>query len=381
VIEPLRVLIALQYYTPHRTGLTLHVQRLAESLAQRGHDVTVVAARHDTQFPRDNVDQGVHVRRLWAPIRVSRGMIMPFQPAVMWSEIRTADIVSIHTPMLETASIAALCRLANVPLVITHHGDLVLPPSRSGRIIENMVQAGHHWGARRADRVIAYSDDYRQVSTYLKGHSDKTEVITPPISIPVPRPERVAELRAAWSTSPVIGFIGRFVQEKRPDVMLRAMDHVRLTYPEAKLVFAGEYDISYEDTWQNLTELIEAHSDHVEFLGMIDDPGDLADIYGACDVVALPSETECFGLVQVESMLCGTPVVASDIDGARVPVTATGMGRLAACGDPVALATALTDVIARRDSYVRSRDHIVDSLHLDQTIDRYEQVFSDVTKS
>ena len=77
--------------------------------------------------------------------------------------------------------------------------------------------------------------------------------------------------------------------------------------PGAHVAFAGQYIIPYENFYQQSLPLIERWRDRVHFLGLIEDQHDLADFYAACDVLVLPSSTECFGLVQVEAMLSGTP--------------------------------------------------------------------------
>src|SRR5262245_36417916 len=132
--KPLKILLALQYYLPHRTGFTLHVQRLAEALAERGHQVTVVSARYDLSLPRDErVNERLRIIRLWAPLRVSRGMIMPAFPWAVFRLVQTHDVVSLHTPTLETAVYAFYTQLMRRGLIITHHGDLVLPAGRFNR--------------------------------------------------------------------------------------------------------------------------------------------------------------------------------------------------------------------------------------------------------
>lgn len=375
-LSKLRVLVLLQYYAPHRTGLTVHVQHLAEQLVERGHQVTVITARHDRRMPARSIENGVTVHRLWAPIRVSRGMIMPTHPLHVARAMADADVISMHTPMLETAFVAAFARLRRVPIVVTHHGDLVLPPGMVGRLIESVVRRLHRWAMRSAARAIAYSDDYAAHSVYLAGFADKTVVISPPVSIPTSRLAESAAVRArlAPGGAPLIGFVGRFVREKRPDVALRALDTVHLGRPDARLAFAGEHVIRYEDTWERSAELVERHLSHVHFLGMIVDPQELADFYAACDVLVLTSDTECFGLVQVESMLCGTPVIMTDIPGGRVPVQRTGMGLLVPPGDPAAVGRAILEVLGDPARFRRTPSEVAAALGLDMTIRRYEEV-------
>jgi glycosyltransferase involved in cell wall biosynthesis len=114
----------------------------------------------------------------------------------------------------------------------------------------------------------------------------------------------------------------------------------------------------YERFYERCLPLVERYRDRVHFLGLLGRDQDVADFYAACDVLVLPSRTECFGLVQVEAMLCGTPVVVSDIPGAREPVRVTGMGR-----------------IERRAEYCQPRVAIEKIFSLQHTVDQYEQLF------
>ncbi len=338
--DPLKILMAIQYYLPHRTGFTLHVQRIAEALAARGHDVTVLSARYDLDLPRDEqVINGVRVIRLWAPIRVSRGMIMPAYPWAALRLVQMHDVVSLHTPTLETAIYAVYTKLLRRGLVITHHGDLVLPDGAFNRFVEWATFALYKLAGRSAQHIIAYSEDYADHSYYIAPFRTKTTAVHPPIQVPAPHPTRVEELRDSWlnganGNGRIIGYAGRFVEEKRPDVLIRSLPVILERYPGSKIVFAGQYDIQYEDFYERNLPLIEQYRQQLVFLGLLTDAQDVADFYAACDVLALPSDTECFALVQVEAMRCGTPVVATDIPGARVVVQKTGMGRLSPRATP-----------------------------------------------
>ncbi|GAB4447479.1 MAG: glycosyltransferase family 4 protein [Anaerolineae bacterium] len=374
--DRLRIAICLLYYVPHRTGLTIYVQRVAEALAQRGHEVTVLTARYSNLLPRDEI-AGVRVIRLLAPLKVSRGMVMPAYPWAFYALARQSDVISVHTPMLETALIAAEAKLAGKPVVVTHHGDLILPDGLVNRFIKTTMFELYKPLARYASRVVAYSHDYADHSYYAKPFRDKVSVIYPPVQMPAPNPERAARLRAIWGQNggPIIGYAGRFVEEKRPDVLIRALATINQTYPDARIVFAGEYAIKYEDTWEMHYELTRQYSDQLVFLGLHDEMQFMADFYAACDVLVLPSDTECLGLVQVEAMLCGTPVVNTDIPGAREAVRVTGMGCTVPPGDPEALGRAVVDVVANREKYVKPRAEIEQAYNFQETIDRYERVF------
>jgi glycosyltransferase involved in cell wall biosynthesis len=382
--DKLKILICLLYYFPHRTGLTIHVQRVAEELVRRGHEVTVLTARYSNDLPRDDstMHKGVRIVRLWAPIHLSRGMIMPAYPKALFELMREHDIVSVHTPTPETAIIAALSKLTGKNIVVTHHGDLILPVGFANRIIQTGMYAMYTLLARRASRILGYSQDYADHSYYLQPFMGKVTVVYPPIQMPPPQPERVAELRAQWSKDggPVIGYGHRFVEEKRPDLAIRALEVVNQKYPNARLVFAGEHKIPYEKTWERQQSLVRQYQDQLIFLGLLQDPQDMANFYATCDVLVLSSDSECFALAQVEAMLCGTPVVMTDIPGGRVPVRETGMGKLARQGDWQSIGAALVEVIEHRADYIKPREHVEQIFSFQETVDCYEHQFRTYAK-
>jgi glycosyltransferase involved in cell wall biosynthesis len=375
--------MALQYYVPHRTGLTLHVQRVAEALAERGHEVTVLTARYEQGLPRDElVINGVRVIRLWAPLRISRGMVMPAYPEAAWKLVKMHDVVSLHTPMLETQIFAAYTRLLRKGLVITHHGDLILPDGWLNRFIRWFTFQNFMLAGRAAQHLIAYSQDYADHSYYVAPFRDKTTAVHPPIKIPPANPQRAEDLREQWlagtnGTARLIGYGGRFVEEKRPDVLIRSLPVIHEEFPGTRIVFAGQWDIQYEDFYERNLPLIEQYREHLIFLGLLEDSQMVSDFYAAIDTLVLPSDTECFGLVQVEAMHCGTPVIATDIPGARVVVQKTGMGQIVPPGDPQAMGEAVKQVLRSRADYVKPLSQIEEVFGLEKTIDGYERLLRD----
>jgi glycosyltransferase involved in cell wall biosynthesis len=375
-----RILIALTYYYPHWTGLTANAQNLAEGLARRGHTVTVLTSRYRRDLPREERHRGVHIVREPSWLRLSRGQVMPGFAGAVWRLLREHDLALVFTPMLETWLVGALAHRAGKPMVMAHQGDLVMPRGAWNQ----MVQRGMNWllerGARIADRITILNRDYAEHSAYLRPHLDKVAAIYPPMDIPRPRPEAVRAWRRELGLEgrPVVGFAGRWVEEKGFDYLLQAMPLVAEAIPGVALAFAGETNVAYEAFYERCRPLIEANAGRLHVLGLITDRQRLADYYALCDLFVLPSRTDCFAVVQVEAMLCGTPVVASDIPGAREPVRATGMGLCVPSGDPRALAEGIVQVLRERERYCRPCAEIAAVFDPEETISAYERLFDEL---
>jgi len=374
------ILVCLLYYTPHRTGLTLYVQQLAERLAARGHRVTVLCAHHSPRTPLgESIENGVRVVRLKPlPIAISRGMLMPGYASAIFRLIREHDVVSLHTPMLETALVSFAARLTKRKIVVTHHGDLVLPAGAFNHFITATMLGLYRFMAKAAPALVCHTEDYARHSCYLSPFLEKVVVIPPFVDVPRPNPERVRELRRVWSPDggPILGFAGRFVEEKRPDLLIHALEVVNRAFPSARVVFAGQHLIPYESYWPRHQDLVDRYRDQIVFLGVVPTPQEMADFYAACDVLALPSDTECFALVQVEAMLCGTPVVMTDTPGGRVPVQLTGMGKIVPCDDWQALGEAIVEILGDRSRFVEPAEEISRHFSVEETMARYEELFA-----
>jgi glycosyltransferase involved in cell wall biosynthesis len=162
-------------------------------------------------------------------------------------------------------------------------------------------------------------------------------------------------------------------------VLLRALPDVLAEHPDARVLFSGAYKdtIGEEEYGQRLAPLIERHRDRLVFFDLLS-AEEMPSFFALCDVLAVTSlnSTEAFGLVQVEAMLAGTPVVATDLPGVREAVRSTGMGRIVPPNDPPALAAALTEVIRARVSHVRPRAAIVGAFDLDSSLRAYEELFA-----
>ena len=229
-------------------------------------------------------------------------------------------------------------------------------------------------------RIVAYTRDYAENSPFVSKYLDKVEVIPPPVEIADRDPALVQSMqnRRKKSAGPVIGMAARLATEKGVEYLLDALPLVIQRFPEAEVFFAGQHeDVLGEAGYAaSLAPQLTALQDHWTFLGVLS-AAEMRAFYELCDVTVLPSinSTESFGLVQIESMMCGTPVVASNLPGVRQPITQTGMGVVVPLQDGQALAQALIQVVDSPSKFVREREEIEMPFQPDSIAERYEDLF------
>ena len=373
----MRILYLTTYYLPHSSGITAYMHRVARELVQRGHAVTVLTSRHQPALSEEEWLEGVRIIRLPVLLRISKGPVMPALFRVLGRYLEAHDVVHIHLPFLE-AAYAALVNRGRRPLILTVHTDLYLPTGFVNRIAGTVVNVMQRLAARRADWLCSYTWDFARNSYLLADFLDKALVIHPPVTVAAATESDVAAFRDTHGLDGrLIGFAGRFAEQKGLHVLFAAFAAVQRRLPDVRLAIAGEYrNVVGESYYRRLRPQLEAFGDRVVLLGHREGKA-LASFYAACDVLTLPSinPMESFGIVQVEAMLAGTPVVASDIPGCRQAVRLTGMGRIVPPGDSAALAEALLAVLERPDSYTMPRDKIARVFDYERTVDLHEELY------
>jgi glycosyltransferase involved in cell wall biosynthesis len=382
----MRILIALTYYRPHVSGLSIYTERLARGLARHGHTVTVLTSRFHPNLPARERRDGVDVIRVPVATKVSKGAIMPLFPLYAASLVRRHDVVNIHMPQFEAALLALLGRVYGKGVVLTYHCDLKLPTGLFNRLVQWSLGPLNHLAARLAHRVVATTEDYAQHSSFLRQYAHKLTAILPLIDIPPANPTVTQRLAERWHFNgrPQIGFAARFAAEKGVEYLLQALPAVLDEVPDARVAFTGAYKdtVGEEEYLASLAPLLQRYAERLTFMELLSDE-EMASFFSLCDVLAVTSlnSTEAFGMVQVEAMLEGTPVVASDLPGVREAVRRTGMGEIVPPRDAAALAAALVRVLQHRRTYVRPRTEVVQAFDIERSIAAYEALFTLVSRS
>jgi glycosyltransferase involved in cell wall biosynthesis len=373
-----KLLIGLTYYRPYTSGLTIYAERLAKTLVRRGHQVTVLAAQHERSLPLRETLDGVSIVRAPVAGRLSKGVLMPRLGRLAADLLRSHDLLNLHLPQLDSPRLARQARRMNVPVILTYHCDIRLPSGPLNAVAQLAVNVSNEVSARYATRIVTYTQDYADHSSFLSRHEKKLTIIPPPVDLPIASDDEIRAFALRWNIQgPVIGMVARLATEKGVEILLRALPLVFEARPDARVIFAGPHkNVLGEAAYaRRIAPLAASLGGRWAFVGNLSQ-SELPAFYANCSTVVVPSlnSTEAFGLVQVEAMLSGTPSIASALPGVRQPVLTTGMGEVVPVGNSAALARAIIEVIEHRDRYIRPRAQIAALYNNDLTAAGYEQV-------
>jgi len=262
-----------------------------------------------------------------------------------------------------------------------------MPKGLFNAIVNQVVHIVDHLAAILTNQIITYTRDYADHSPYLKHYLKKTRIIPPPVILPVTeksRKQAFKEQNRLDTCRPVIGMGARFATEKGVEVLLDALPGILKNYPSAIVLFAGQYQhVLGEDEYAaRLFPRIEEYiqSGHWKWLGILNQD-EMAAFYANLDVITVPSlnSTESFGLVQIEAMMNGVPVVASNLPGVRQPVLTTGMGEVFETGNSAMLAEKICKILDEKSKYIRDPGQIIANYDPGRIAALYEDLFIELS--
>jgi glycosyltransferase involved in cell wall biosynthesis len=328
----MKVLHIYKDYFPIVGGIENHVRLLATGEARHGLDVTVLVT-HPGQGADDRRVEGV---RLIRARRLTTKASTPLSLSLLRHAAQLpADVTHLHFPYPPGEIANLLLRRAG-KTVITYHSDVVRQKSilRFYRPLLNQVLA-------HANRVIAATPQMVQNSPFLRRVADKCTVI--PYGMPLDRltqadTAQVAALRAQYP-GPLVLFVGKLRYYKGLNYLIEAMSDVAAT-----LLVVGSGPMEAE--WRRLCQSSPVR-ERIVFCGEVPDEA-LTAYYHACDVFVLPSSepSEAYGMVQVEAMAAGKPVVCTELGTGTTYVNQDEVtGLVVPPCDPAALAGALNRLL------------------------------------
>ncbi|MFR9727307.1 glycosyltransferase family 4 protein [Streptomyces sp. MS19] len=337
----MRIGIVCPYSWDVPGGVQFHVRDLAEHLIRLGHTVSVLApADDDTPLPPYAVCAGraVPVPYNGSVARLNFGFLSAARVR-RWVHEGDFDVLHVHEPA--TPSLALLtCWAARGPIVATFHTSN--PRSRAMIAAYPILQPA----LEKISARIAVSEYARRT---LVEHLGGDAVVIPN-GVDVGFFAR-AEPRPEWQGD-TIGFIGRIDEPRKGlPVLMRALPRILAGRPGARLLVAGR-----GDTEEAVAGLPREMRDRVEFLGMISDE-DKARLLRSVDLYVAPNTGgESFGIILVEAMSAGAPVLASDLDAFAQVLDGGGAGELFPNEDADALAAAAVRLLGAPDRLAELRE-------------------------
>src|SRR3954451_14993510 len=317
-------------------GVVAHVRELSEALTDLGHEVSVITPVDDDEMPLpDYVTRAG--RSVPVPYNgsVSRLVFGPVSATRVrrWLHDGAFDVLHVHSP--ETLSLSLLAVMnARGPIVATFHA--ANPRSRILAILQSPLQVQLE---KLAGRIAVSAAARKTIVEHLGG-----DAVVVPNGVHVDRYAAAAPFDG-WPGDGALGFVGRIDEPRKGlGVLLDAMPLLWRSHPGLRLLVAGPGELDRE------------LDPRVTLLGQVDDARK-ARVYRSVDVFVAPNTGgESFGIILLEAMAAGTPIVASDLDAFRRVLesgTAGPAGAVATVGDPESLAHACASLFAspeRRDA-------------------------------
>ena len=376
----MRILTALTYYAPHISGLTVYARRLVRRLVARGHTVTVLTAHFQRDLPRREVIDGATVVRSPVALSISKGVLMPLFPWQAARLIASHDLLYLHLPQFEASIAAVLAKALRKPIVLSYQCDIELPRGPARYAATPAIRVSHYVTGKLSDRIVVTSDAYGRRARLPRHFHQKVTSVHPPVELAPGSDGAALRRRHGLGDGPLVGFVGRYSEEKGIEYLIESLPRVLRDVPAARYVLAGPTaTVPGERVHERLDARIRELGARWVHLGLLPDE-ELASFYRMIDVLVLPStnSTESFGMSQAEAMLAGTPVVATDMPGVSEAVRLTGMGRLVPPRDGHALAEAIVAVLRDRAAYVRPEQEIRSRFDPEATTDFYERLFAEL---
>ena len=279
-------------------------------------DMMCAASQGGSRIIPVNKNASVICCHTW--MKAAATMISPAMIFALRKNCRNYDIIHVHHPD-PMACLALLLSGYKGKVVLHWHSDI-----QKQKILLKLYSPLQQWLLRRADKIIGTTPVYLAESPFLRGLQKKTVCLPIGVQPMCSAPKAAEKIRNQYANKKIVFSLGRLVAYKGYCFLVEAAKYLSDDY----VVLIGGTGALKDELQREIKELgIEGK---VKLLGRIGDE-DLPAYYGACDVFCLSSvqKTEAFGIVQIEAMSCGKPVVATNIPQSGVAwVNAHGISGL-----------------------------------------------------
>lgn len=346
------------------------LETLCRGLVKKNHQVSVFCYHSKAENRNERID-GVDVHRFATYGQMFSQPISPSLLLRIKKEAKNFDVVHYHSPN-PLAEALTFSLSSKIPMVVTYHSDIVRQ-----KVLGALYSPVLNSFLRRMSRIIVASKPAIEHSPFLSKTPESCRVI--PFGIDEDSfkqtgdvKKKIEEIKKTYGE--YLLFVGRLVSYKGVDVLLEAMKNI-----DSKLLVVGKGPLSHElrETAKNYNLL-----NKVTFLENVDSHLELLALYGGCTAFVLPSTTraEAFGMVLLEAMACGKPVITTRLASGVSYVNQHGVSGLQVePGDSVQLSLAINRVLKdnhlRRDLSIGARKRFEENFTMNCMVDRYIETY------
>jgi len=339
----MKILQLGKFYPPSHGGIETVTFDLTEYLNKHKVETDVLCA-NETNHYNHEILNGYNIFRTksWG-VHFSTS-ITPQLITKLREVVSDYDIIHVHLPN-PMVNLALFFVKPNQKIILHWHSDII-----KQKYLLKLYAPLQTWLLKRADAIIATSPKYMEESNVLRAYLDKCTPI--PLGIDKHKlhfdQQQVQDLKDKYQNKKIIFTLGRLIYYKGFEYLVEAAKHLDDSYV---ILIGGKGELK-----EQLESKIKQYQleDRVELLGRVEDE-DLGNYFQACDIFCLPSiaKSEAFGVVQIEAMSFGKPIVATNIKGSGVDwVNEDGVSGLnVPIKDPKALANACKSILADSSTY------------------------------
>ncbi len=349
----MKITIIISGYYPLIGGAEVFAQEVAEYLVKKGDEVDIVTTRPDRSLSGLETINDVVVHRVTLG-RIKYLSYVAGYFRLLWHLLRldkerNYDLIHAVGDGLPSIVATSIKKLRGKPYLITIQGGDITPGYKknlSGRIAKKLQQ----WSFRSADTVHVISKDLREQTEQLGAHNPI--VIPNGVDASIFRPLNKAALRKKHGFSQdekiVVG-VARLIPRKGIDYLIRATAKVAEHFTNLRLLIIG--DGIQRSELEKLISQVKLDA-KAQILGLVNHE-QVPQYFSMADVFVIPSLYEPLGIVTIEAMACGVPVIGTNVDGIPDVVEDGKNGILVPPGDAEQLAEAIVKLL--RDEDTRNR--------------------------
>ncbi len=285
--------------------------------------------------------------------KISKGFISLQSIFYFLNKINKCDLVILNQPNFEGLFLAIIAKIFGKKVISIFHCQVFLEGNLLTKFVNFVLNVSMIMQLHLSDKIVVYTKDYIDSLPYFRKLLDKTVNILPPIEKSVIDKEFLSKLLKLKKNNFWIGYAGRISSEKGIEYLVEAIKI--LNNQDVAVVFAGPYgkDVAGENNYYNkIVRMLKKYKINHSFLGNLIHE-QLGSFYKMIDVLVLPSinQTEAFGMVQAEAMINGTPVIASNLPGVRIPIRLTKMGIITEPKNISQLSQAIKNVLENKNKF------------------------------